>query len=258
MSETPRGKLGDFLREVSNMTWDEFWKAERNRNYTTNQSIVLGLIRACAMEQMSAIKLALNRLDGKLKTPVKIETPKVYYLYPSATGVLPSPTHEQLESGETVELVSTNATPTLTTTMTAEPTKEDLPAMGLRDTMAAMADYPRELPEQIVALAQQTEQWLRGQGTQPPEIPMVKSVVAAHLLVMAQKRDIEALYEVFDQIDGKLVETIQLLGEDIYITDYSLTAPAGAQLNADGVYQLEAAQAQATWSAKLEALRAKA
>jgi hypothetical protein len=39
--------------------------------------------------------------------------------------------------------------------------------------------------------------------------------VAAHLLILAQKRNIDALTEVFDQIDGKLAEVLQILGEDI-------------------------------------------
>jgi hypothetical protein len=99
--------------------------------------------------------------------------------------------------------------------------------------------------------ATMTQQWLKGNGDRPEEIPMVKSVVAAHLLHLAQQRNVDALNEVFDQIDGKLVETIQILGEDIFITTYSLTAPDGAYLNKDGVLQLEATQAQNMWAEKL-------
>ena len=249
-------KLAKFLREASNWRWDEFWRAERDKQYTTNQAIIFALIRACAMEKMEAIKIALNRIDGKLKTPVRVEMPKVYYLYPYATlpdapeAASPLPAGDPDEPSEAIEGEVLPAP--IKHDATNEP--RDLPSMGLRETLSEMSDYPRELPEQIVKLALETEQWLQGNGPKPDEIPMVKSVVAAHLLIMAQSRNIDALTEVFDQIDGKLVETIQVLGPeggDIYITMYATTAPPGAKLNADGVLQIEATQTQETWANKL-------
>jgi hypothetical protein len=129
--------------------------------------------------------------------------------------------------------------------------EQDLPSMGFRETLAAMSDYPRDVPEMITAFALQTEQWMREQAPEPENIPMVKSVVAAHLLIMAQSRNMDAIGEVFDSIDGKLVETLQVLGEDIYINIYSEHAPPGAVPNADGVLQIEATQAQEQWANKL-------
>jgi hypothetical protein len=82
-------QLGDFLKDVSNWGWDEFVKAEKDNSYTSNQAIIFGLIRSCAMQDLRAIKIAINRLDGKLKTPLKIEMPKIYYLYPNAEGSVP-------------------------------------------------------------------------------------------------------------------------------------------------------------------------
>jgi hypothetical protein len=206
------------------------------------------------MQKMEAIKLALGRLDGKIKTPVRIEYPKIYYLYPNAkpneddnwegatsVDVFTSP-KALVEAGEIIEHKNdSKAEP--------EPTLQDL---TLRQTLAKMSDYPREVPDAVIHYAEQTQQWLQGNAPEPEEKPAVKSVVAAHLLALAQKRNIEALSEVFDQIDGKLTEVIQILGEDIYITSYSLTAPAGAYLNADGVLQLEATQAQDLWAQKLK------
>lgn len=249
-------KLAKFLREASNWRWDEFWRAERDKQFTTNQAIIFALIRACAMEKMEAIKIALNRIDGKLKTPVRVEMPKVYYLYPYAQlpdtpePASPLPAGSPDEPGEVLEGELLPAP--IHHDSTNEP--KDLPSMGLRETLAEMSDYPRELPDQIIKLAEETEAWLRNHGPKPDEIPMVKSVVAAHLLIMAQKRNIDALTEVFDQIDGKLVETIQVLGPDggdIYITMYATTAPPGAKLNSDGVLQIEATQTQETWANKL-------
>jgi hypothetical protein len=95
------------------------------------------------------------------------------------------------------------------------------------------------------------EQHLKHNGPKPPDDPMVKSVVAAHLLLMAQNRSIDALGEVFDSIDGKLAETFQVLGEDLYITNYSYIVPDGAYLNEDGILQAEALTSQDMWATKL-------
>lgn len=245
-------KLGTFLREVSNWRWNEFWKAERDKNYTSNQALVFALVRSCAMQNLQAIKLSTNRLDGKLATPYKIETPKVYYLYPNAKsdvidgtpgavgqleGVVVDEIHNSAEEGKLM--------------VPDTPEEKDLPSMSIRETVAKMSDYPRDTPEFIVDSALKTEVAMSGLGVMPEEIPMVKSVMAAHLLIMAQNRDIAAISEVFDNIDGKLTETIKLLGEDLYITNYSLVAPEGAELNADGVMQMEATKAQDMWGEKL-------
>lgn len=251
-------KLGKFLRDVSNWHWDEFAEAEHNPEYTTNQALIFGLVRACAMQKMDAIKLALNRLDGKLKTPIKIEYPKIFFLYPNV----------QLPAGEnkTQALLPKPDDPLQTERYELSPTEppephvgeideNDLPSLSLRETLTKMSDYPRELPKAIVELALQTEQWLKHNGPKPEEIPLVKSVVAAHLLILAQSRNIDALNEVFDQIDGKLTETIQILGEDIYITSYAMTAPDGAYLNEHGVMQIEATAAQNLWEEKLKNAR---
>lgn len=253
-------KLGLFLKDVANWGWDDFLKAEHDKTYTSNQAIIFSLIRACSIEKIEAIRMTLNRLDGKLKTPVKIELPKIYYLFPDAK--LP----KEVKSADTTitkrdngDVVSGGGTgpgvesKEVATIVSPEDSDSDLPSMTLRETLTKMADYPRDLPEAIIALALATDQWFRAQGPKPDEIPKVKSVVAAHLLVMAQKRNIDALSEVFDQIDGKLAETIQLLGDDIYITSYMTEAPQGAYLNDDGVLQMEADAAQLLWATKLGA-----
>lgn len=256
-------KLGNFLREVSAWRWDEFCRAEHDSSYSSNEAMIFALIRSCAMQQIEAIKMSLNRLDGKLKTPIKIESPKVFYLFPNAQKSEANREKSQLNEAETEvenrnksevnreQIVSGEVLPP------PEPEPEeasDLPSMSLRQTLAKMADYPREVPEAVTAYALQTEQWMNKQAPEPPEIPMVKSVVAGHLLIMAQKRDIGALTEVFDQIDGKLAETIQLIGEDIYITSFASVAPPEAKPNKDGVLQMEAIQAQNLWAQKLGAI----
>lgn len=248
-------KLGKFLKDISNWYWDEFVRAEKSKNYTTNEAIIFALIRNCAMQNLPAIKTTLNRLDGKLKTPVKIEMPKVFYLFPNATLEAPAeqPALTDPDPAPPADVVTGEV---LAPEPEPELTDADLPSMTMRETLAEMANYPRTLPDAIVDLALKTEQSLRGQAPRPDEIPRVKSVVAAHLLIMAQNRNMDAITEVFDQIDGKLAETIQLLGDDLYITIYSPTAPPGAYLNDNGVLQIEAEAAQALWAQKLGAKHA--
>lgn len=264
MSSGDHAIMGAFLREVSGWRWDEFWRAERDESYTSNQSIIFALIRSCAMEDLTAIKLSLNRLDGKLKTPIIIETPKVFYLFPNAT--INAQEKVNIEYNAKVEGIRMAMTPggpspvsgeviPAETLPDPEPEENDLPSLSLRQTLTKMSNFPRSLPKRIVDHAQKLEEALRNERPIPAtvEVPMVKSVVAAHLLVMAQSRDIQALTEVFDQIDGKLAETIQIIGEDIYITSYSTTAPPDAILNENGILQSEAAQSQQVWAQKLGA-----
>lgn len=255
MSDKPKGKLGDFLRDVSNWSWEEFWHAERDKTYTSNEAIIFTLLRACAGEDLKAIRLSLNRMDGKLKTPIIIETPKVFYLYPFATGTIDEAVQQHNAREENLKHLPGGAM-IVHGPDPEEPelTEDDLPAMSLRETLTKMSDYTRDTPDAIVELALRTEQWLQGNGPKPQSIPRVKSVVAAHLLVMAQKKNIDALTEVFDQIDGKLAETIQVIGEDIYITSYSELAPSGATKNEKGVYQIEAEATQMLWASKLGGL----
>lgn len=253
-------KMGAFLREVSNWDWEQFCRAEHDDQYTSNEAIIFGLIRSCAMQKMEAIRMSLNRLDGKLKTPVILETPKIFYLFPNATI---TESERKGEVGNLVGIEVMEERNALTgelipaRDLDAEPevTEEDLPSLSLRDTLDKMSDYPRELPIALIAKAEEVQQCLNAGAPMPAEVPKVKSVVAAHLLTMAANRNLAALTEVFDQIDGKLAETIQLIGEDIYITNYSNIAPPGATVNANGVLQIEAEAAQLMWADKLKAMR---
>lgn len=250
-------KMGAFLREVSNWSWEEFFKAEGDDQYTSNEAIIFSLIRSCAMQKMEAIRMSLNRLDGKLKTPINIEYPKIFYLFPNAS-IEGAPATAKGELGH-VEGVTVMEEKNLATgeiikrVEDEEPEVEtnDLPSLSLRETLTKMADFPRELPNAIIQRAQEVEWAVNAGDPMPAEVPRVKSVVAAHLLVMAANRNISALNEVFDQIDGKLAETLQILGDDIYITNYGTIAPEGATVNADGILQIEAEAAATLWAQKL-------
>lgn len=241
-------KLGDFLREVSNWNWEDFCRAEQDPKYTSNEALIFALVRACAMEKIDAIKLALNRLDGKLKTPIRVEYPKIFIVYPRAGLPEGDAASSVTIAEETPQVASGEVLASETPSADEEPDIKDL---SLRQTLTRMGEYPREVPDAVIVFAEKTQQWLNNQGEEPEEKPMVKSVMAAHLLKMAQRRDTIALDEVFNQVDGKLVETLKLLGEDMYITSYSTIAPPDAYVNKDGILQIEAVQAQNIWAQKL-------
>ena len=271
-----KAQLGGFLREVSNWDWSEFVQAEKDQAYSTSDSIVFSLIRAIAMEKMDAIRIALNRLDGKLVTPVNIEYPKVFYIFPNAKTVegqegapnlptLREPDIEQNSYSKTEQKMYSNPvdgevikSENLEFHDETDYADDTIEKLSLRETLRKMSEYPRTVPDQILEAAQLVEDHWRGQPTRLPDaIPRVKSVITAHLLKMAQNRKIDAFYEVFDQIDGKLVETIKLLGDDVHIPNYSLVAPEGAYLNKDGIYQMEATQTQNLWTQRLQQLNDK-
>lgn len=252
-------KLAAFLHDASNWSWEEFVRAELDQSYTTNQAIIFALLRACYMQNLDAIKMSINRLDGKLKTPVKIEMPKVYYLFPFArlekpdapASTPPPALSPAADDHAAPDVITGELLPPPPAPGPAPEPDVELPSLSIRETLSKMSDYPRDLPEQIIKLAEMVEMWVRGNGPKPPEIPRVKSVVAASLLIMGMKRNMAALTEIFDQIDGKLVETIQVLGDDLYITSYATEAPPDAVINKDGVLQVEATASQQMWADKL-------
>jgi hypothetical protein len=249
VSKPSEARLGAFLREVSNWRWSEFVLAENDDKYTSNQAMIFALVRACVMQNLQAIRLSINRLDGKLVTPLKIEYPKIFYLYPNAK--LPENGSKTGAIG-VQNVIDRGEQRSSSDLIVSEPESEaDLPSLSIRQTVAKMSDYSRTLPSQVAEQALQMEQFIKKNGPEPLDNPMVKSVMAAHLLIMAQSRSIDAIGEVFDSIDGKLAETFQVLGEDLYITNYSFIAPDAAYVNDDGILQLEALTSQDMWTKKL-------
>lgn len=257
-----RGKLGNFLKEVINWNWKEFCDAEIDQKYSGLEATVLALVRTASDGKLGAIKLAIDRIDGKIETPIKIEFPKVWMLYPEATTVA-------LPQGdapvETAELASLPDVPKTDGVEDIEPVEdEDTPqsaaVMSLRETLNKLADSPRVVTQLILARKQEVESPdFTGKDVDEDvakKIPLVKSVIAANLLHLAiDKNNFEAITEVFEQIDGKLVETIKILGDDIFISQYGIEAPAGSVKNKDGVYMIEAKQSTQTWAEKLGSVK---
>lgn len=253
MSDTDRGKLGEFLKEVINWQWDKFCRAEKDPNYKGYEAAVFSLVRTSAEANLSAIKLAINRVDGKIETPVKVIYPKVFFLYPQAERVaLPSSEHSELKQLAHPDSLPNDPPPDV-------PEEEPVSAatMTLRQTLRKLADHERIVTQLILKRKEEVEQQLKDKekvedgDDAETKVPLVKSVIAANLLNLAEKNNFEAISEIFDQIDGKLVETIRFLGDDLYLTQYALEAPHGAKKNKDGVYMLEAKEVADLWKQKL-------
>lgn len=248
-----RGKLGNFLEEAIHWRWDVFVRAEKDSKFTGLEAVVLSLIRTASEAKLGAIKLAIDRVDGKIETPVKIEYPKVWFAFPEATSIADLPQGETpppaLESGTTL--------PAVLDEPPADIPEEELVSaatMSLRETLQKMADAPRNIVPMILKKKKEVEEILKEDPTYEIEnSPLVKSVIAANLIHLAvEKNNFDAITEVFDRIDGKLVETIRILGEDIVIPQYALVAPYGSVKNKEGVYMLEAKEIAAQWKQKFK------
>ena len=251
-----RGKLGSFLAEVIHWNWLEFCRAEGDHKYTGYQAAVFSLVRTCSEGKLGAIKAAIDRVDGKLVTPVNVEYPKVWFVFPLAKRVAELPTGEE----EPMALPSAETLPAVTEE--PEPEKrgpEEAATLTLRQMVNKMADQTSALVPLILKVKRDVEAKFRANEEisdsemADRKIPLVKSVIAANLLNLAiEKNNFEAITEVFDQIDGKLVETIKVLGGDIFLTNYAEEAPYGSIKNKDGVYMLAAKDAEKSWKAKLK------
>lgn len=237
-----RGKLGNFLKEVIDWNWKEFCDAEKDPKYTGLEATVLALVRTTSDAKLGAIKLAIDRVDGKIETPVKIEYPKVFFVYPEATELAEPVETPVLDSGTDLAEISEAEQP--------EEEPANIATLTLRQTLNKMADAPRQVVPLILQKKRQVES---DEAIPDAEIPLVKSVIAANLLHLAiEKNNFDAITEIFDQIDGKLVETIRILGDDIFLTQYALVAPHGATKNKDGHYMIEATEVAEQWKQKLK------
>jgi len=246
-NETDRGKLGNFLREVIDWDWQQFCDAEKDEAYSGYQSSVFALVRSAAEQKLQAIKLSIARIDGQVKTPIKVEYPTAYLLFPYAEKLaLPPPNHQAVALLPDPEPTSLKEIEEGFPEM--EEPQDSLATLTLRETLDKMADAPRNIP---LLIDDQRKRVEKGAYLGDAKVPLVKSVICAHLLILAnEKHNFDAITEIFDQIDGKLVGTIKLMG-DIYRTSYALEAPYNAVKNKDGIYQIEQQIVTDLWTQKL-------
>lgn len=213
--------LKDRFTELIHITWQDFVELEKTKDITIDDTVLCSLIRACAdTDDISAIKLAFDRIDGLLETPIEVKVPKFYVRYMNAKEIEGG--GKEIEAGETV---------------TVEEKDDFDPATAkLRETLIQMRKMPKEAIRVVRLYKKRIED-----GKKVEHAPMVKSVIVANLLKNVTKGRFKAVELVFDQIDGKLTRTISLLGgDDVYVDDYSLTvAPAHALKDENGVYYAE-------------------
>lgn len=226
-------QLTPFFKELIEVRWSEFVQAEKAEEHTSAQAVVFAVVRACAKGKLPAIKESLNRIDGKLAEQIDVVYPKFYIQYPHATSIKAGA--KPLESKELVTIMG----------------EQPLITGSLRDTLQRMSEAPKALVTAILEGAKDVE--LRdgyAADTDAHNDPLVKSVIVAGLLKMAHNGSLGAIFEVFDNLDGKLVDTIRILGDDVYLTSYDVIAPAGST-EVDGVYQIEANNTTNKWAISL-------
>lgn len=203
------------------MEWGEFVKLETSKTTSVDDVVLCSLIRACTdTDDIAAIKLAFDRVDGLLETLIEIKVPKFYIRYIKAI--------EQEEATKQIEAPED--------AQKDEPTNYDPATAKLRETLKEMRNMPRDVIRVVLLYKKRIDK-----GVKVETEPKVKAVIVANLLRHVSKGRFRAIELVFDQIDGKLPKAINLLGgSDVYVDDYTtLTAPADAQIGEDGVYYAE-------------------
>lgn len=211
------------FEELIHMTWGDFVKLERDKGASVDDSVLCSLIRICAdTDDTTSIKLAFDRVDGLLETPVEIKVPKFYIRFVKAKQIEPGT--KQIEAAESSRKEKTN--------------KYDPATAKLRETLREM----RGMPQDVIRVVRLYKKHIDEDKKRPDDHdPMVKSVIVANLLRNVKRGRYGAIQLVFDQIDGKLTRTITLLGgDDVYVDDYTtLIAPADAIKDKDGYYIAE-------------------
>ena len=230
------GSLTDRFKEVIELRWSQFLALEADPTQSNYDSIVTALIRACIRGNLRSIQEGLDRLDGKVVQEVDVQYPKFYTLYPNATRVATGA--PALAEGPKQPAPVPSAEP------------EEPPTGSLRAVLERMLGSQKSVVEAILAHADLLDRQEPTGGD-----PYVKSVIVASLMRLVHGGKIAAVLEVFEQIDGKVKDTVKLLGDDVYLTSFAEVAPAGAELNADGVYQLENTNVTTLWTERLDAGR---
>lgn len=209
------------FEEIIHLEWGDFVKLEQDKTASVDDVVLCSLIRVCAdTDDIAAIKLAFDRVDGLLDTLIEIKVPKFYVRYINAKEI--EPTTKAIEAPESAEK--------------DEPTNYDPATAKLRETLKEMRKMPRDVIRAVKLYKKRIED---GKTVDPQ--PTVKAVIVANLLKHVTKGRFRAIELVFDQIDGKLPKAINLLGgSDVYVDDVTtLVAPANALIDENGVYYAE-------------------
>lgn len=209
------------FEELIHMNWGDFVLLERDKSASVDDGVLCSLIRVCAdTDDIAAIKLAFDRVDGLQATPIEVKVPKFYIRYPKATEIEEGT--KQIEAPESSKKDKTSS--------------YDPATAKLRETLVEM----RGMPQDVIRVVRLYKKHI-DEGKESKHDPMVKSVIVANLLRNVRKGRFRAIELVFDQIDGKLTKTITLLGgDDVYVDNPNITvAPAHAIKDESGCYIAE-------------------
>lgn len=237
---TGNRSLTERFREMLEWKWSDFVKVERDELASNFEAVLVSIIRACSKGDLRSIKTSLDRMDGKIAEEIQVEYPKFYLLYPNATEVADDPS-----SGAGSKKALPSA-PDEVSPPPADGEPEELPTGSVRAVLERMLDAPKTIVPAILLAAETVDSGSTAKGN-----PSVKSVVVAGLMNLVHKGRMSAVFEVFNQIDGKVADKVKLLGEDVYMYRYDTVAPAGAVKNSDGVYQLAADNITDSWVLRL-------
>ncbi len=211
------------FEELIHMTWGDFVTLERDKGASVDDGVLCSLIRICAdTDDIAAIKLAFDRIDGLLETPIEIKVPKFYIRFRNAKEI--EPDTKQIEAAESSKKDKAG--------------NYDPATAKLRETLREM----RGMPQDVIRVVRLYKKHIDEDKKRVSDHdPMVKSVIVANLLRNVKRGRYRAIELVFDQIDGKLTRTITLLGgDDVYVDDYNtLVAPKHSVKDDKGVYIAE-------------------
>lgn len=216
------------FNDIINWKWSKYLKEKENfSHHTSYENAIFDVIDAIVNGSLKAIRIALERVDGKVETPVEVIYPKVYMLFPYAV----TDSHSIQDD-----------TPVAEKALVTKP-KIDIETAGLRETVKLLGHSPLAAVDAIIS----NQEALSKDATADVWDPYVKSVVAAKLFMLSRGK-LDAISEILDQIDGKVAEVVRVMGEDIYIVSYSKIAPQAAKINKDGVLQIEMPNTTNQWA----------
>lgn len=221
--------LKDRFEQIIHMTWGDFIFLEQDKSANVDDAVLCSLVRICAdTDDIAAIKLAFDRIDGLQETPIEIKVPKFYVRFMKATEIEAGT--KQIEAAEAAS---------------EEKASDYDPATAkLRETLREMRSMPQDVIRMVRGYKKKVDK-----GEPVKHDPMVKSVIVANLLKNVKRGRFRAIELVFDQLDGKLTRTITLLGgHDVFVDDYNtLIAPANATKDENGYYIAENEAMTAQW-----------
>lgn len=240
-------KVSTLFADLIELRYSEFRRLEQTIEGVTNRSdLIIKLARATRRKKggLRAVQEALNRLDGKIAVKMEFEYPKFYTIYPNATSVEGGVVSERISPGEESDVLEGEVMP--------KKEKQEARRGSLRDVVNELLDEPKVKRLQIIKAADEIDL----HGFSEYGDPKLKSVIAAGLYDMMDY-NMSAIYELIEQVEGKVADKYKVIGDDIYIKNFAKVAPKGAYLNENGVYQTEAEDTTSIWVARLQAANEK-